>query len=84
MVSLLDCPSTALAEHCCREFACGNTFGATAFSTCKEIQSSLKNLAHILLDGGFWLSFGAIYVPWFGILDAYQEADAAALADGVA
>jgi len=50
------------------EFACGNTFGATAFST----------------YGGFWLSFGAIYVPWFGILDAYQETGAAALEDGVA
>ncbi|CCK71598.1 acetate uptake transporter family protein KNAG_0H01840 [Huiozyma naganishii CBS 8797] len=23
--------------------------------------------------GGFWLSFGAIYIPWFGILDAYKD-----------
>jgi len=37
------------------EFACGNTFGATAFSS----------------YGGFWLSFAAIFIPSSGILDAY-------------
>lgn len=37
------------------EFACGNTFGATAFSS----------------YGAFWLSFGALYWPGSGILDAY-------------
>jgi succinate-acetate transporter protein len=39
------------------EFAAGNTFGATAFSS----------------YGGFWLSFGAIYVPSFGITTAYGD-----------
>lgn len=39
------------------EFAVGNTFGATAFSS----------------YGGFWLSFGCIYVPQFGITAAYAE-----------
>ncbi|KAG8692662.1 hypothetical protein FRC08_009611 [Ceratobasidium sp. 394] len=37
------------------EFATGNTFGATAFS----------------LYGGFWFSFGLLYWPSSGILDAY-------------
>lgn len=37
------------------EFKTGNTFGATAFSS----------------YGGFWLSFGLIFVPGAGILDAY-------------
>jgi len=37
------------------EFACGNTFGATAFSS----------------FGGFWISFGLVYWPGSGILDAY-------------
>jgi len=41
------------------EFACGNTFGATAFST----------------YGGFWISFGCIYVPWFNILNAYETSN---------
>src|SRR6266536_2170150 len=36
------------------EFKSGNTFGATAFTS----------------YGAFWLSFGAIFVPGFGILDA--------------
>jgi len=39
------------------EFACGNTFGATAFSS----------------YGGFWLSFAAIFIPGTGILDAYAN-----------
>jgi succinate-acetate transporter protein len=39
------------------EFAAGNTFGATAFSS----------------YGAFWLSFGAIYIPGAGILDAYVD-----------
>lgn len=37
------------------EIALENTFGGTALCS----------------YGGFWLSFGAIYIPWFGILDAY-------------
>jgi succinate-acetate transporter protein len=37
------------------EFACGNTFGATAFSS----------------YGGFWISFALIFIPGSGILDAY-------------
>ncbi|KAJ9098785.1 hypothetical protein QFC19_006262 [Naganishia cerealis] len=39
------------------EFASGNTFAATAFSS----------------YGGFWLSFGAIYVPQLGITAAYGD-----------
>ncbi|SMN19402.1 similar to Saccharomyces cerevisiae YCR010C ADY2 Acetate transporter required for normal sporulation [Maudiozyma saulgeensis] len=38
------------------EIALENTFGGTALSS----------------YGGFWLSFGAIHIPWFGILDAYE------------
>lgn len=38
------------------EIALENTFGGTALCS----------------YGGFWLSFGAIYVPWFGILEAYK------------
>ncbi|CCF58744.1 hypothetical protein KAFR_0F01480 [Kazachstania africana CBS 2517] len=38
------------------EIALENTFGGTALCS----------------YGGFWLSFGAIYIPWFGILDAYS------------
>ncbi|CCH59921.1 hypothetical protein TBLA_0C01060 [Henningerozyma blattae CBS 6284] len=38
------------------EIALENTFGGTALAS----------------YGGFWLSFGAIYIPWFGILDAYK------------
>jgi len=40
------------------EFACGNTFGATAFS----------------LYGGFWLSFAFIFIPGIGIGAAYTTA----------
>lgn len=40
------------------EFKTGNTFGATAFSS----------------YGGFWLSFGLIFVPGAGILDGYAKA----------
>ncbi|TXT08742.1 hypothetical protein VHUM_02870 [Vanrija humicola] len=39
-----------------QEWAGGNTFGGTAFCT----------------YGGFWLSFGYIYVPHSGILKAYE------------
>jgi succinate-acetate transporter protein len=39
------------------EFASGNTFAATAFSS----------------YGGFWLAFGAIYIPQFGIVTAYGD-----------
>jgi len=37
------------------EFACGNTFGATAFSS----------------YGGFWISYAFIFFPGSGILEAY-------------
>ena len=33
------------------EWACGNSFGATAFAS----------------YGGFWLSFGTLYIPQFGV-----------------
>lgn len=49
------------------EFACGNTFGATAFSS----------------YGGFWLSFGLIYWPSSGILAAYSGDNAHQLEDAV-
>ncbi|CAL9734941.1 ammonia transport outward protein 2 [Monosporozyma servazzii] len=39
------------------EIALENTFGGTALCS----------------FGGFWLSFGSIYIPWFGILDAYKD-----------
>lgn len=45
------------------EFATGNTFGATAFAS----------------YGGFWMSFGAIFIPGFGILEAYSTAAAGVL-----
>ncbi|KIP05767.1 hypothetical protein PHLGIDRAFT_19614 [Phlebiopsis gigantea 11061_1 CR5-6] len=45
------------------EFATGNTFGATAFSS----------------YGGFWISFGMLYIPGSGILDAYAAAPASEL-----
>ncbi|MBW0536375.1 hypothetical protein O181_076090 [Austropuccinia psidii MF-1] len=40
------------------EFASGNTFGATAFSS----------------YGAFWISFGFIFIPGTGILQAYSGA----------
>ncbi|KAJ2893780.1 hypothetical protein IWW38_002766 [Coemansia aciculifera] len=40
------------------EFACGNTFGATAFSS----------------YAGFWMAWGAILRPDYGILDALSAA----------
>lgn len=39
------------------EFASGNTFAATAFSS----------------YGGFWISFGFLYIPQFAIQEAYTE-----------
>jgi hypothetical protein len=39
------------------EYACGNTFGATAFSS----------------YGGFWLSYAALLIPGTGIADAYAK-----------
>lgn len=39
------------------EIALENTFGGTALCS----------------FGGFWLSFGSVYIPWFGILDAYKD-----------
>jgi len=41
------------------EFACANTFGATAFS----------------MYGAFWLSYGTILIPGSGIIAAYTSAD---------
>lgn len=40
------------------EFACGNTFGATAFSS----------------YGAFWISYAITISPWSGVADAYAEA----------
>jgi succinate-acetate transporter protein len=42
------------------EFAAGNTFGATAFTS----------------YGAFWLAYSALYIPWFGVIDAYETAPA--------
>lgn len=42
------------------EFACGNSFGTCAFTG----------------YGAFWMSFGVIYIPWFGIIDAYAKEEA--------
>ncbi|KAI8993465.1 GPR1/FUN34/yaaH family-domain-containing protein [Pilobolus umbonatus] len=39
------------------EFKTGNTFGATAFSS----------------YGGFWLSYGAMSIPTFNIIDSYSD-----------
>ncbi|RSH81075.1 uncharacterized protein EHS24_008509 [Apiotrichum porosum] len=41
----------------CMEWACGNSFGTCAFTG----------------YGAFWMSFGVIYIPWFGILEAYTD-----------
>jgi len=49
------------------EFAAGNTFGATAFTS----------------YGAFWFSFAAIYWPNSGILDAYSGAAESQLADAL-
>ncbi|KAJ3062850.1 hypothetical protein HDU98_001311 [Podochytrium sp. JEL0797] len=50
-----------LAQLCAGmwEFACGNTFGATAFTS----------------YGGFWISFGLIFIPGTGILEAFHDAN---------
>lgn len=47
------------------EFACGNTFGATAFSS----------------YGGFWISFGCVFIPGTGILEAYTAPSKAGMLD---
>lgn len=39
------------------EIALGNSFGGTALSS----------------YGGFWLSFGGIYIPWFNVAGAYTD-----------
>jgi uncharacterized protein len=39
------------------EFACGNTFGALAFSS----------------YGAFWISFACIFIPFFDIAAAYPD-----------
>jgi succinate-acetate transporter protein len=41
------------------EFVCGNTFGATAFTS----------------YGAFWISYALIFIPSTGIIDAYIGAD---------
>jgi len=49
------------------EFASGNTFGATAFTS----------------YGGFWISFALIYTPGSGILAAYEGEAASQLPNAV-
>jgi len=49
------------------EFACGNTFGATAFSS----------------YGAFWISYALIFIPGTGVLDSYTGATAPQLGDAV-
>lgn len=49
------------------EFAAGNTFGATAFS----------------MYGGFWISYGLIFWPSSGILEAYTGEAASQLASAL-
>jgi len=44
------------------EFACGNTFGATAFSS----------------YGAFWISYALIFIPGTGVLSSYTAPDAPA------
>jgi len=39
------------------EWACGNSFAATAFSS----------------YGGFWLSYGTLYIPFFQVAEAYPN-----------
>lgn len=39
------------------EIALENTFGGTALSS----------------YGGFWMSYAALFIPWFGIADAYDD-----------
>jgi succinate-acetate transporter protein len=41
-------------------FAAGNTLTATAFSS----------------YGAFYLAFSALFIPWFGVIDAYEAAPA--------
>jgi uncharacterized protein len=50
-----------------QEFRAGNTFGATAFCS----------------YGGFWLAIGAIFIPAFGIADAYAKAGGFGAALGI-
>jgi uncharacterized protein len=47
-----------LAQFCAGmwEFACGNTFGALAFTS----------------YGAFWISFATLFIPFFGIAAAYD------------
>ena len=47
------------------EWACGNTFGATAFAS----------------YGGFWFSFAALYIPQFQIARESYSAQSTHLAD---
>jgi len=50
------------------EFATGNTFGATAFTS----------------YGAFWISFGIIFIPGSGVLEAYSGAAASELHNALA
>jgi succinate-acetate transporter protein len=47
-----------LAQFCAGmwEFACGNTFGALAFTS----------------YGAFWISFACIFIPFFNVEGAYS------------
>jgi len=49
------------------EMAVGNTFGATALSS----------------YGGFWISFGIVLTPAFGIVDSYTQKDGSSTFAGV-
>lgn len=49
------------------EFACGNVFGATAFS----------------MYGGFWASYATLFIPSSGILAAYTDPNELASALGI-
>jgi len=50
-----------------QEWACGNTFAATAFSS----------------YGGFWLSYGTLYIPFFEVSAAYGSSAEFASAVGI-
>ncbi|KAJ7626164.1 GPR1/FUN34/yaaH family-domain-containing protein [Roridomyces roridus] len=49
------------------QFPRGNVFGATVFSS----------------YGSFWMSYGSIFIPFFGIADAYEDPQELANAIGI-
>ncbi|KAG8713571.1 hypothetical protein FRC09_018575 [Ceratobasidium sp. 395] len=55
------------------EFATGNTFGATGRPPTQWLDTDADGLRDqaFSIYGGFWFSFGLIYWPSSGILDAY-------------